>query len=111
MRPASYLASGRSGNCLLRKSDCTTICIHPEPGHVPMTSRQLISIPVVAVLAAGCASMGGSSRSSLRPQDGPRAHLSTNYDGSYYSRRVRTSFRVEDDSYVLVGHLGGDGRI
>ena len=51
---------------------------------------------------------------SLRAQEiadleGPRVSIRAEITSFASMRRVRTSFRMEDDAYVLVGHLGPDG--
>ncbi|MGH7636550.1 MAG: hypothetical protein ACREOK_02775 [Gemmatimonadaceae bacterium] len=33
------------------------------------------------------------------------------YSGGLLNRNIRAYFRTEDNSYVMIGHLGGDGRI
>jgi hypothetical protein len=91
-----------------------------------------------AVVATGCASSPGAFasaktqaspavassstthidlaalRDSLRAQqiadqEGPRVSIHAELSSFASSRRVRTTFRLEDDAYVAVGHLGPDG--
>ena len=91
-----------------------------------------------AVVASGCASSPGAFasaktqaspatasssithidlaalRDSLRAQqiadqEGPRISIHAELSSFASSRRVRTNFRLEDDAYVVVGHLGPDG--
>ncbi|HEX6051796.1 MAG TPA: hypothetical protein VFZ21_21155 [Gemmatimonadaceae bacterium] len=47
----------------------------------------------------------------LKPEDGPRASIHVTYMGGLLNRSVEAYFRSEQGAYVLVGHLGGDGRI
>ena len=47
----------------------------------------------------------------LAEAEGPRVSVRVNLDGSSGSRRVEATFRMFDDAYVLVGHLGADGRV
>jgi hypothetical protein len=53
-------------------------------------------------------------RDSLRAQqiadqEGPRVSIHAELSSFASSRRVRTTFRLDDDAYVAVGHLGPDG--
>src|SRR4051812_16090660 len=48
---------------------------------------------------------------TLAESEGPRVSVQVNLDGSNGSRRVEASFHMYDDGYVLVGHLGADGRV
>jgi len=95
-------------------------------------------VGALAVVASGCASSSGAFasartqtspvresssithidlaalRDSLRAQqiadqEGPRVSIHAELSSFASSRRVRTSFRLEDDAYVAVGHLGPDG--
>ena len=43
----------------------------------------------------------------LAESDGPRVSVRVNLSGESGSRRVDATFRMYDDAYVLVGHLGG----
>ena len=46
---------------------------------------------------------------AIADREGPRVSISTEINALSGSRRVRASFRFEDDAYVLVGHLDPDG--
>ena len=48
---------------------------------------------------------------TLAESEGPRVSVQVNLDGANGSRRVDASFHMYDDAYVLVGHLGADGRV
>jgi len=74
-----------------------------------MLSR-LIAFPLL-LGAAACATAGNSTRSVLSPQNGPKAKVYVSYHGGFANRTVRTSFKTDKNAHVIVGRLGGDGRI
>ncbi len=51
------------------------------------------------------------TRATLVPQDGPIARVFATQYGGLTHRAVQTSFRVDKMAHVIVGRLGGDGRI
>ena len=64
------------------------------------------------VLAAACARQPVSQAPQpLKPEDGPKASVWVDYTGGLLNRSLQASFRTEQFAYVMVGHLGGDGRI
>jgi len=90
----------------------------------------------VAILAGGCATSMGTTSSSrydvsrpfefasrtLSPgerdsafaqavadREGPRVSIAAEFDNTVGSRQLRANFHVDDDAYVLVGHLDADG--
>jgi len=59
-------------------------------------------------------SLGPAERDSVFAQavadrEGPRASIYAEFDNTAGSRRLRANFHVEDDAYVVVGHLDADG--
>jgi hypothetical protein len=64
-----------------------------------------------AVLLAGCQPRTAPEPRPLKPEAGPRGSIHVSYFGGTFTRRIQTRFRVETGSYVLVGHLGGDGQV
>ena len=59
-------------------------------------------------------SLSPNERDSLIAQavadrEGPRVTVTTYVSTFSASRRVRANFRVDDDAYVIVGHVGPDG--
>ena len=46
---------------------------------------------------------------AIADQEGPRVSVNVEVSGFASSPRVRASFRVDDDAYVLLGHLDADG--
>lgn len=46
---------------------------------------------------------------AIADAEGPRASISALVSGFAGSRRVRASFRLESDAYVLIGHIDADG--
>lgn len=78
-----------------------------------MTSRIVIGFVTAATLA-GClppVAPTAPAPRPLKPTDGPRASIYVEYTGGMYTRQIQTRFRVDKSSYVVVGHLGGDGEI
>ena len=75
-----------------------------------MTAQRLLGLPALLCVAA-CASNGVSSRTTLAPRSGPRAHIYASFDGGLTNRTLRASFKVDKYAYVMVGHLAGNGRV
>jgi hypothetical protein len=79
---------------------------------VPVTVTR--SFPVSLLLAvAACASnpQPGQAPRPARGEDGPGATISATYTGGIIAREVTASFSVSRPSFVVVGHLGGDGML
>lgn len=75
-----------------------------------MISVQRVMGLSIALGSAACAPQPVSSvPRPMAPQDGPRASIRTTISGGFLSRSVDASFTVDENAYVLVGHLGGDG--
>jgi hypothetical protein len=69
-----------------------------------------LSVPQQAVSRA----LSATERDSVIAQavadrEGPRVSVTTYLNTFSSSRRVRANFRVDDDAYVVVGHVGPDG--
>ena len=64
-----------------------------------------------AVLLSACQPRTAPEPRPLKPEAGPRGSIHVSYTGGAFTRRIQTRFRVESGSYVLVGHLGGDGQV
>jgi hypothetical protein len=102
-----------------------------------MRRSRVVGVTVGAVLFAGaCATSSGtasSSRYSATPspqatsrtlgpverdsvlaqavadREGPRVSISAEFTNAASTRRVRANFHLDDDAYVVVGHLDADG--
>jgi len=62
--------------------------------------------------AGACASANTyETRAMLAPKNGPKAHVYVSYFGGMTNRTVRTTFRTDQNAHVIVGRLGGDGRV
>jgi len=48
---------------------------------------------------------------AIADRDGPRVSISTELSSFADSRRLRATFHLEDDAYVVVGHLDADGTL
>ena len=59
--------------------------------------------------AISCARYSPST--TVKPKEGPVASVHASWTGGVLNRRADALFRVEEASYVMVAHLGGDGRI
>ena len=76
-----------------------------------MTIQRLIGFPALLCVAASCASLNQAAKEKAAPPPGPKAWLHATYSGGLLNRRVDPVFKVEQDAYVMVAHLGGDGQI
>ena len=74
-----------------------------------MNSR-LIAVPLLLGISA-CASVNRPSSRMLTPANGPRARVYVSYFGGLTARTVHTTFSTDKNAYVIVGRLGGDGRV
>jgi len=72
-------------------------------------SRQ-IAYGLVACVAVGCASQQPSTPPTPQPE-GPKAFVHASYQGGIVNRQTEAVFKVDEPAYVMVAHLGGDGRI
>lgn len=112
-------------------------CIHHSFGDARMRRSRIVGATFGILLVAGaCATSTGTTSSSrfemgpstprtsrtLSPaerdsvfaqavadREGPRASIAVEFDNAAGSRRLRANFRLDDDAYVLVGHLDADG--
>lgn len=74
-----------------------------------MSPRQ-IGPGLLLCLVAGCASQQPATGAAPLPR-GPNALIRAQYYGGMLNRQAEAIFKVEENAYVMVGHLGGDGRI
>ncbi|HMC54045.1 MAG TPA: hypothetical protein VKH19_02645 [Gemmatimonadaceae bacterium] len=71
-------------------------------------SRQF-AYGLVACTAAACARQPSTTP---QPQlEGPKAYVHATYQGGIINRQTEAVFKVDEGAYVMVAHLGGDGRI
>jgi len=64
-----------------------------------------------SALAGAAACAHSAPNTAAKPREGPKASIHAMYNGGLLNRQVDAQFRVEQTSYVMVAHLGGDGRI
>jgi hypothetical protein len=76
---------------------------------VLMLVRRAIVVGLVGVALAGCAPQHANT--SVMPRRGPETSIYATYSGGYMHRALRAQFRVDRAAFVMVGHLGGDGRV
>ncbi|HJQ22218.1 MAG TPA: hypothetical protein VJ867_17910 [Gemmatimonadaceae bacterium] len=73
-----------------------------------MTYPRLVAAGLVACVVSACATHPSTATSPVPA--GPKALLHAQYYGGMLNRQIEAVFKVEENAYVMVGHLGGDGR-
>ncbi len=77
-----------------------------------MSAQRVFGISMFACVVAACAPYGTTTAPRpLKPEDGPKASIRVGYSGGLVSRSLSAYFRTEENAFVLVGHLSGDGVI
>lgn len=77
-----------------------------------MPGARTLATSLLLLLAAACVPTPGTQAPKpLKPEDGPKASISVYYTGGLLNRSLHAYFQSEQYAYVMVGHLGGDGRI
>ena len=76
-----------------------------------MTAQRFIGFSALLCVAASCASLNHPAKPKGPADAGPKAWIYTSYSGGILNRRVDPVFKVDRDAYVMLAHLGGDGRI
>ena len=76
-----------------------------------MPGARTLGFSLLIAAAACTPTTGSQAPKPLKPEDGPKAYISVDYQGGLLNRSLRANFRTEQTAYVLVGHLAGDGRI
>jgi len=76
-----------------------------------MSGARALGFSLLVVTAACRATPGTQAPQPLKPEDGPKAWISVSYSGGLLNRSLDAYFQTEQYAYVMVGHLGGDGRI
>jgi len=77
-----------------------------------MSTRRLLGISLTLFGLSACATQQSSQAPApLKSEAGPKASIRVGYSGGLINRNVTAYFRTEQNAYVLVGHLGGDGVI
>lgn len=77
-----------------------------------MSAQRLVALSFLVVVAAACAPRTGTQAPRpIAPENGPKGSLHVRYSGGLFYRTVDASFRVDENAFVIVGHLGGDGVI
>src|SRR5687767_1529706 len=73
-------------------------------------TKRLVVLPLLLYAAAACARQTGlESPKPIKPDGGPEGSIHAYYTGGLLNRTVDVSFRVNQNAFVLVAHLGGDG--
>ena len=75
-----------------------------------MSAHRFIGVSALLVAVASCATHNSPSTTAA-PKTGPKASIHATYDGGMLNRTADAVFRVDQSAYVMVAHLGGDGRI
>lgn len=77
-----------------------------------MSVHRIVGVSLLLCVAGACAPVtSGNPPRPIAPQEGPRGSVRATYYGGLLHRTVDATFHVEQNAYVLVGHLGGDGVI
>ena len=78
-----------------------------------MKTSRILGCSAFVIAAAACAPkpVTNAQAPTLKPREGPSASVYVNYMGGRIDRRLNATFSVDEDAYVLVGHLGGDGTL
>lgn len=98
----------------LRISPGNPICIQSSAREWDMSSRLATGFALAvtaATLSACLPTNAAQSPRPVTPKDGPEGTVRVVYLGGSFTRRIQARFRLDRAGYVLVGHLGGDGRI
>lgn len=77
-------------------------CALPAPGRYEMT-------PSRALDTMSRAQRDSVAAQALADREGPRVTVRTEINAYTSSRRVRAMFHVDDDAYVVIGHIDPDG--
>jgi hypothetical protein len=75
-----------------------------------ITRKSIASLFLLSAVACTPRS-GVEAPKPLMSERGPLARVYASYSGGLFLRQVETSFRMDEDGYAMVGHLGGDGHI
>lgn len=77
-----------------------------------MSAQRMLGFSLFACFIAACAHQGTTTAPRpLKPEAGPKASIHVGYQGGLLNRSLSAHFRAEENAYVLVGHLSGDGVI
>lgn len=76
-----------------------------------MSAHRYIGVPTVLFVVASCATHSAPNGGAVAPKAGPKAAIHVTYTGGMLNRQADAVYKVEESAYVLVAHLGGDGRI
>ena len=102
MRPVTVLGSTLA--VLMLGNACTT------NSSGTATSRYGSTQPAPVAGVASYGQIGDSIiAQALADREGPRVTIHAQISNAADSRRVRGVFRLEDDAYVIVGHIDADG--
>jgi len=77
-----------------------------------MSAQRVFGFSLLLCMAAACTPQHGTTAPRpLKPEEGPKVSLRVGYSGGLVSRTLSAYFRTEQNAFVVVGHLGGDGVI
>ncbi|HEU4993353.1 MAG TPA: hypothetical protein VFT29_00955 [Gemmatimonadaceae bacterium] len=74
-----------------------------------MPAGRLLGLAALVYVTGACARHHVATQAPTKPA--PKASLYARTSGGLLDRVADASFRVDEPSYVMVGHLGGDGQI
>jgi hypothetical protein len=76
-----------------------------------MSLQRSIGLVALLSVAASCASYTSGAKQAIAPKQGPKAYIHATYSGGMINRTADAVFRLEENAYVMVAHLAGDGRV
>lgn len=74
------------------------------------SALRFFGVPALFIGVASCATHTAPNTQAA-PKTGPEASIYASYDGGMLNRRTDAVFKVDQSAYVMVAHLGGNGRI
>lgn len=76
-----------------------------------MSARAIVGSSLLLVAAACSYAPSAEPPRPIKPEDGPKASIRVQFTGANIYRQLEPSFIVDENAFVMVGHLGGDGMI
>jgi hypothetical protein len=96
-------------NRLLRRREALDN-LYTTEAEAAMTAYKVVALGILAGVSA-CTPLTRNPSRFIKHENGPKGSVHANYSGGLVMRTVNVAFRVEQDAYVMIGHLSGDGVI
>ena len=88
---------------------CAGACVTSSPATSSSSRYGVTPSPQPAVRTLGSAERDSLLAQAVADREGPRVSIYAEFTNAASSRRVRANFHLDDDAYVVVGHLDADG--